>query len=130
MGLRTVENMATAPTLAEVEEHIVYEIEAMCRAAARYAEEVGATVNQATPSDWRDAVFFLEASLIHARNLVMLFGYPGKGERQFSGLSGPQRGTRQRPSPASATHPHPQRRRTGSSASCSPTSARRAGSHR
>jgi hypothetical protein len=73
--------MATAPTLVDVQPHVVYEIEAMCRATARYAEEVGATVNQATPSDWRDAVFFLEAALIHARTLVMLFGYPGRRER-------------------------------------------------
>ena len=92
MGLRTVEKMATAPTLADVEEHIVYEIEAMCRAAARYAEEVGATVNQATPSGWRDAVFFLEASLIHARSLVMLFGYPGKGERKVLRALGAPKG--------------------------------------
>lgn len=84
--------MVAAPTLADVEPHIVYEIEAMCRAAARYAEEVGATVNQATPSDWRDAVFFLEASLIHARTLVMLFGYPGKGERKVLRALGAPKG--------------------------------------
>jgi hypothetical protein len=82
----------TQPTLADVEEHIVYEVEAMCRAAARYAEEHGATVNQATPSDWRDAVFFLEASLIHARTLVMLFGYPGKGERRVQRALGTPKG--------------------------------------
>jgi hypothetical protein len=62
---------------------VVYEIEAMCRAAARYAEDWGAKLHQATPWGWEDAVFFLEASLGHARALVMAFGYPGRNERRL-----------------------------------------------
>lgn len=92
--VRNVIGMAATPTLDDAEKHIVYEIEAMCRAASRYAEEVGATVNQATPSDWHDAVFFLEASLIHARSLVILFGYPGKKERGLLRVLGLPKGHR------------------------------------
>jgi len=68
------------PGRSEAERHVVYEIEAMCRSAARYAEEWGSQVNLATPAGWEDAVFFLEASLLHARTLVMLFGYPKAAE--------------------------------------------------
>jgi hypothetical protein len=67
--------MASRPTRAQAEEHVVYEIKAMCQAAARYAEEWEA-INQATPTGWEDEIFFLEAALAHARTLVMAFGYP------------------------------------------------------
>lgn len=84
--------MAAIPTRVQAEEHVVYEIEAMCRAAARYAEEWGATVNMATPAGYQDAVFFLEAALLHARTLVMAFGYPDKRARRLVKALGVKKG--------------------------------------
>lgn len=51
------------------ENDLAYEIRAMCRAALRYVEDWGGT-DYATPPDYPDAVFFLEAALLHARCLL------------------------------------------------------------
>jgi hypothetical protein len=73
--------MPPIPTQAQAEEHVTYEIEAMSRGGARYAQEWDERVNQATPSGYEDAVFFLEASLLHARTLVIAFGFPDNKAR-------------------------------------------------
>lgn len=96
--------VAASPTKADAETHVVYEIEAMCRAAARYSVEWGSTVNLATPSGWEDAVFFLEAALIHARALVMAFGYPGRAERRLVRALGTPKG-HEKPFRAGFSHP-------------------------
>jgi hypothetical protein len=51
------------------EDHFAYEVRALCRSAKRYRDEVPAA-DKATPPSFPDAVFFLEASLVHARNLL------------------------------------------------------------
>jgi hypothetical protein len=51
------------------EDHFAYEIRALCRSARRYRDEVPAA-DKATPPHYPDAVFFLEASLMHGRNLL------------------------------------------------------------
>jgi hypothetical protein len=76
------------PSAAEAEEHVVYEVEAMCRAAARYAQEWDERVNQATPSGYQDAVFFLEAALLHARTLIITFGFPDDKARDVTAALG------------------------------------------
>ncbi len=49
--------------------HLAYEIEALARAAKRYSETWDETQG-ATPPELPDAIFYLEASLLHARNLL------------------------------------------------------------
>jgi len=82
--------MPPTPTQAQAEEHVTYEIEAMSRGAARYAREWDERVNMATPSGYEDAVFFLEASLLHARTLVITFGFPDDKARVVTAALGLQ----------------------------------------
>lgn len=79
----TVVDMADQPpTREQAEQHVVYEIEAMSKAAVRYLETVEGPMKDATPHGITDAVFFLEAALGHARTLIMTFGFPSKAERR------------------------------------------------
>jgi hypothetical protein len=77
-----------AATQGDAEKHVTYEIEAMTRGAVRYAQEWDERVNQATPSGYQDAVFFLEASLLHARSLVITFGFPDDKARAVTAALG------------------------------------------
>lgn len=60
----------------------------MSRGAVRYAQEWDERINQATPSGYEDAVFFLEASLLHARTLVITFGFPDEKARAITAVLG------------------------------------------
>ena len=68
--------MSRKPSAAEAEEQLVYEIEAMCRGRGPLRPGVGRACDLATPSGYEDAVFFLEAALLHARTLIITFGFP------------------------------------------------------
>lgn len=80
--------MPSPPTQLQAEEHVSYEIEAMTRGAVRYAQEWDERVNQATPWGYEDAVFFLESSLLHARTLVITFGFPDEKARAVTAALG------------------------------------------
>jgi len=70
----------------ELSDHAAYEVEAMCVAARRYAEGWNAA-NGATPAGLPDEVFFLEACLLHARNLYeFLFTEGGRLEPRHVGV--------------------------------------------